>query len=526
MPLAVRRGAGDDLDRTGRQTADRRRVPAAGRVADGAQYARRGQPAHLVVRREADAEQAHVAAVPPALLLRAQRRVVERLDELVQRRVIVPRVDRQTGRDRLRELRDEVAATQLHRVDPELSRQRVHRALDGHRRLGPTGSAVGVGRRRVREHPGAREAVGRDVVRTRVQPGAEQGNPRRHELQIGAHGGGQVGPDSGDLAVGVRRVLHLLDDVAAVDGGEVSLRPLLGPLDGTSEPPCQREREQLLGVDVQLRAKAAADVGRDDAELRLGHADRGRCEQSQDVRDLGRSPDRRLAGRGIGLHHDPSRLHRVRDQTRVVVALLDRRGRVRERCVDFSGLELPDVADVGAELVVDQRCAVLRRRLDVHRCGQRLVVHLDELRRVLRAGARLGDDHGHAVALVPRLFGRERKVRAVLHVLRHRPGAGQTGLPVVCEIGAGERGDDALRGARRGNVDALHPGVRVRAADDGHPDHARERDVVDVRSAPPEQGRVLLALDARADVLRRLGLGGGAHDVTPAAAATALTMLW
>ena len=173
-----------------------------------------------------------VAALAPlGLLARAAPRSRD-LERLVERRVVVARVDREPGGDRRRELRDEVLPAQLDRVHVELARERVDRPLDRVGRLGPAGAAVGVGRRRVREDAGALEVVALDVVAAAVEPGAEQRDPGRHELEVGAHRGGQPHPDRGDLALGGRRELDLLDDVAAVDRRDVALRALLDPLDG------------------------------------------------------------------------------------------------------------------------------------------------------------------------------------------------------------------------------------------------------------------------------------------------------
>ena len=170
--------------------------------------------------------------------------------------------------------------------------------------------------------------------------------------------------------------------------------------------------------------------------------------------------------------------------------------------------------------------AVCERLRDVDDGVQRLVVDLDELCRVLRLRARLGDHDGDAVALVARRVG-QRIVRRVLHVLGDRPGARHRRLPVVLQVGGGERRDDAVGLPRRVEIDALHAGVCVRAADDDHADRARRGHVVDVRAVAGEERRVLAALDGRADVaglLRR-----GAHDARPIVAAaswTATTMLW
>jgi hypothetical protein len=121
-----------------------------------------------------------------------------------------------------------------------------------------------------------------------------------------------------------------------------------------------------------------------------------------------------------------------------------------------------------------QRGSVVECLLDVEDRRKRLVVDLDELRRVLRQRAALGDDDGYRIPLVARLADRERKVRRHLDVFGDGPGAGKASRPVVGEVRAGERRHEALRRASAIEVDALDPRVRVWAADDGHIDHARQ----------------------------------------------------
>src|SRR5215208_3209366 len=112
------------------------------------------------------------ASQPPAPYLRAPLRlvaphalVVEHRERLVERGVVVAGVDRQAGCDRRGELVDEVQPADLDRVLPHLARERVDRTLDRIRRLGPAGAAIGVCRRRVREHTGALEAVRDRLIR-------------------------------------------------------------------------------------------------------------------------------------------------------------------------------------------------------------------------------------------------------------------------------------------------------------------------------------------------------------------------
>ena len=230
----------------------------------------------------------------------------------------------------MRELLDEVEPTDLDRVLADGAGQRVHRALDRVGRLGTAGAAVGVGRRRVREDAGALEPVGGDVVGAVVDPGAEQRDPRRDELEVRAHRRGELDAHAGDPALLGRGELDLLDHVAAVDRRVEALGALLDPLDRAAEPPGEQQRERLLGVDVQLRAEAAADVGRDHAQLRLGHPEHAGERHAEDVRHLRRRPERQLARRVDRLREHAARLDRRRDQPLLAVALAHGHLGVRE----------------------------------------------------------------------------------------------------------------------------------------------------------------------------------------------------
>ena len=154
---------------------------------------------------------------------------------------------------------------------------------------------------------------------------------------------------------------------------------------------------------------------------------------------------------GPDLREHAARLDRVRDETRLEVAPCHDDVRRVDRRLHAVGLELPDVALVRAEVLVDERRPVLERLRHVAVRRERLVLDLDELGRVLRERAALRDDDGDPVPLIASLIGREREVRRHLDVLGHRPCARQPALPVLGEVGAAERRDDTLRlaGGRR-----------------------------------------------------------------------------
>src|SRR5260370_28838095 len=70
---------------------------------------------------------------------------------------------------------------------------------------------------------------------------------------------------------------------------------------------------------------------------------------------------------------------------------------------------------------------------------------------------------------------------------------------------------------RRAGVDGLDARVRVRAEQDGHVQHAWQREVVDVVALAVEEAPVLLALDRLAD--SAVHMRGRAHWPPPAATA-------
>ena len=141
----------------------------------------------------------------------------------------------------------------------------------------------------------------------------------------------QVHPDRGDLAVGVGGQLDVLDLPAALDGGVGVLAAALGPPRRHLELPGDGEGDELLGVDVELRAEPAADRRGDHPELVLGHAGGGREHHLEDVGDLGGRLHGDLAAVGLGHHGHAPRLHGRRDQPLLDVALLHDVGGARRR---------------------------------------------------------------------------------------------------------------------------------------------------------------------------------------------------
>ena len=119
---------------------------------------------------------------------------------------------------------------------------------------------------------------------------------------------------------------------------------------------------------------------------------------------------------------------------------------------------------------------------------ERLVLDLDQLERVARRVAVLGDDERDLLALEPDLVGREHR----LDVGGHRRHPGQ---PRASQILAGDHGFDHGVLQRRGGVDRQDLRVGERAAQDRPVQHARQRDVVEERALTADESSVLLARD-------------------------------
>ena len=119
---------------------------------------------------------------------------------------------------------------------------------------------------------------------------------------------------------------------------------------------------------------------------------------------------------------------------------------------------------------------------------ERLVVDEDRGGAIGRDVAAGRDDRGDLLGLVHDRVGRQ----------DHLLVAGEGRHPVqpgLLEVGAGDHREDAGDRQRLRRVDALDPGVGVRAPDDVEPEHARQDEVVDVLALAPDEARILLALD-------------------------------
>ena len=151
-------------------------------------------------------------------------------------------------------------------------------------------------------------------------------------------------------------------------------------------------------------------------------------------------------------------------------------------------------------LVPDDGCALRERLLRGRDRLELLVVHLDQLARVLGDVGGLGDHRRDLLALEAHLVRGEHG----LSVARERRHPGEV---VLGHELAGDDGDDALDRLGPRGVDRRDAGVRVRAPQELQVEHPGERDVVEVVALAADEARVLEPLDGVADAADLLCCG-------------------
>ena len=235
------------------------------------------------------------------------------------------------------------------------------------------------------------------------------------------------------------------------------------------------------------------------------------------VRHLGGRPYRELAEGGIPVRHEPARLHRLAPAAADAKRERDDARRGAQRGLDVPAGQRDPAGHVVGNVLVDGGRAG-RERLGG---GERLVLDLDQLARVLGGIPTVRHHGGHRFADEPRSVAGEQGeiVAAKLGVRRHHGEGPRRGAEIA------ERDhvrDSGMRAGARG-VHAMDARMGVRAAQEHDVQHAGQGDVAHVAPAPGEQPRVFLA---QIPVPHELHAGSPAPRRTAAASSAASTMFW
>ncbi len=373
----------------------------------------------------------------------------------------------------------------------------VERDLEGEAGLHAPVPALGPAGRLVGEVPGGVEAVALGEGGQREELA---GVVRRDQAERGVGAAVDVGArvDGLELARAVRAHLHGdAHRVAAAVGVELLLARV-EELDGSP-----RDHRELRGAELQREGLALAAEG--SPHGRLDHPDaRGRDPQHprelavQVVRHLRRRPHREeavlivLTDRAVGLDGHVRRAF-------VVIIALDDEVRTGEQCIDVAELELDLLGDVVLAAPAQADLWPGDGGVEVGGGGEDLVLHVDQLGRLCGRCAR------RSRRRPPRRHRRSGRALEGQRVLVGRPRDDPEALGHVL---AGDDGDDARLRQRARRVDAHDARVRVRAAEQAAPEHAREVDVVRVADLPGDPRREQRA-GAPAD---EAGAGRGGDD--------------
>ncbi len=125
------------------------------------------------------------------------------------------------------------------------------------------------------------------------------------------------------MAVIVETDLDIVQLVARMRGANQMLAAGFDPAHRMPEPAGQKCDQHVLGIDMPLAAKPAADIGGDDADPRLGQAEQPGRFAPHKMHYLGRGPDRHGVGARIIGGDDAAALDRHRGIAVVVKATLE-----------------------------------------------------------------------------------------------------------------------------------------------------------------------------------------------------------
>ena len=193
---------------------------------------------------------------------------------------------RHTAVPRLIRVLDEVAPDDLSRIEVEAPRHLVDHAVHHERRLGPAGAPIG----QVEHLVGQDAFAGEVEVADRVHAPEVRGDVVGAAQRVGTADAGveeEAVADGQDLAFRVEGRFDLVQLVAGVGGRDQVLLAVLHPAHWLADDPGDVAEQHLFGIDLDLAAEAAADVGRDHPHLPFGHADPAGDRVANYVRDLG-----------------------------------------------------------------------------------------------------------------------------------------------------------------------------------------------------------------------------------------------
>ena len=456
----MRRGADARLDKAGRIDREDDGLPAGRDLHAARRESRTAVAGALGEGRKADAE---IAALARACFCRARNAGTSMaLTAISSVCFVACLVVNQAGRRCVGKFVYQVAAPDIDRVQPQGIRRLVHQALEREGNHRPRHAAIG-------RHTAS---VGDDAARAAfVMPHVIRSRHLRHRHQrLHATSGGEagIGADIGDdiclereqFAVGVERAFQRHVLVARMKAGDQILAPVLGPSDHALEFSRQPHQHGIFGGERHFLPEAAADVGRDHAQVRLRHAEQVGDGGAREVRHLRGAGQCHAAGRGVIGGVAGTRLHRRRVLAVRARFDFDNFMRAIPDHVEVGRFESAFDDDVARRFGVHLGCAAEERRARIDNRGRFRNRKLNQVGDVFRFFLARRHHGGDRFADKPHDAGGQDRLadRLVVELVQHR-----RDFLHALEIG----GSEDHRVLRRANVHDFSS--RHRAAHKAHP---------------------------------------------------------
>ena len=281
--------------------------------------------------------------------------------------------------------------------------------------------------------------------------------------------------------------------LAAIGVGDKLFAAILEPAHRMAASHGEPREADFLAGDDRLVAEAAADVGRDHADLELRDLQRIRKAGAHHMGELRCAMEHKLAIAGVPLSDEAAALDRRHDLAR---------GAQRARHLDVGGGG--SLFDVPVKSGLEEGVA-LDGVVHLRRAGLDRFQHIDHRRKlfifdadlrcdVLGLGARVGDTERDQFADMAKLVDREHRLLRSLKSRQRRHGPDRSHAGKV--LRRKHRGAKCFRDAH-----AEQPAVGHGAPHERHLAHAGKRNIADVLSTTAKETVVFLAGKSRPDAV-------------------------
>ena len=292
QPLAVRRGADARLDEAGRIDGNDDCFPAGRDLHAARRECRAAVAGAFGKRRKANAEMAAFGA--RLFLALAESGHVDRFHRHFQRLFVAGIVVFEAHGGLVGKLVDQIAPADIDRIDGKGARGLVHQPLERECDHRPRHAAIG------RHGAGIGDDAAREALILLNVVGARHFGHRHQRLDpaggrkagIGADIGDNVGLQREQLGVLVERAFERDVLIARMKAGDQILAPIFGPGHRAFEFARQPDQHDVFAGERHLLPEAAADVGRDHAQVGF--------RETEHVADCRARQMRHLRGAGEG----------------------------------------------------------------------------------------------------------------------------------------------------------------------------------------------------------------------------------